>query len=292
MFIAPVFIVFDNLAYTGTVKESEAIYESEQDLKDAANMIPPRQYFPWLIRPGEDDCRLSMERMLYIERLSPSSISVLGPITPSETKRTASMTSEEWQLRPQQSEPFLGYYESMSCFNDLIWQFCIWLLFITFFTVFTDFEQFQAISNAFPMPAFGLGFDAADENFIMDDQSPVFNIFLLLFWILLIHPAVSVVSILSLSNRWLGRRSQSRTGLLLRIVMTLCFIAAPTLTYLYCNFLQAVYTFGGIVGGYILVCAILTLLLVGREERKGWKRLSAEVELASLYTQQSESRLL
>ncbi|KAK8071557.1 hypothetical protein PG996_004905 [Apiospora saccharicola] len=126
------------------------------------------------------------------------------------------MASEECQLRPQQSEPFLGYYESLSCFNDLVWQFCIWLLFITFFAVFTDFEQFQAISNAFPMPAFGLGFDAAGENIIMDDQSPVFNIFLLLFWI----------------------------------------------------------PFAGMVGGYILVYAILTFLLAGREERKGWKRLS------------------
>ncbi|KAK7962928.1 uncharacterized protein PG986_003753 [Apiospora aurea] len=175
-------------------------------------------------------------------------------------------------------------YKSRSCFGDLVWQLCLWILFATFFLVLVNLEQFAPIVKLLPdIPLFPTEQDPL-ENILVDnqyDQSPFYAFVVLLGWLLLFQPVSSVLSIFFLSSRWLQRRSRSRWGVVVRVLAVVCSSATPTLTDLYCNLIQAAWVYAGVVAVYIALCVGSTFSLVGSHELEGWKRLSAEVELAS-----------
>ncbi|KAK8074461.1 hypothetical protein PG997_009124 [Apiospora hydei] len=135
MFIAPVFIVIDNLGRSGPYQGSPA--------------SPATQNTPGGQRVSPST--LPMRRILYAEKLSPSLISVLGPLTPRPQDGNASTIGTQWGSRPPRIEPFfLGRYESWYCFGDLVWQLFLWILFATFFLVLVNLEQFAPIVKLLP----------------------------------------------------------------------------------------------------------------------------------------------
>lgn len=256
MFIAPVIIVLDNLGVPasdqGTLLSSHAAQELIR-----SPITPLHQYFAWPDQHTSPNNTLPVRKLLYVEKLSPSSISVLGPLLPIPGELRTSQLLSRWGSRPSQLEPFfLGCYESLSCFSDLIWQLCSWTMFMTYTILFGGFHQPTFLS-----------------------YSPILNAYSQAVWILCFQPSGAVISIIFLASRWLDRRSRNRKGILLRIVTTLGFIAAPVMTSFAENTLGGILVYAAIIIVYILLCAILVFLLVGNEDLKGWKRLSDEAEL-------------
>ncbi|KAK8043302.1 hypothetical protein PG993_005732 [Apiospora rasikravindrae] len=280
MFIAPVFIVIHNMGRSGA-------NQGPSEMSAAQNVVPPPvTYFGWREQQSTNrQSPLPTRRLLYVEKLSSSLISVLGPLTPSPQDANVSTIVAQWGSSPPRHEPFfLGRYESWSCFGDLVWQLCLWILSATFFLVLNNLDQFAPIVKLLPdIPLFPTEQDPL-ENILVDnqyDQSPFYAFVVLLGWLLLFQPVSSILSIILLSSRWLDRRSHSRRGRLVRIMAVLCSIAAPTLTDIYCNLIQAALAYTGIVAVYVVLCAGLSFSLVGSGELEDWKRLSAEAETRS-----------
>ncbi|KAK8008086.1 hypothetical protein PG991_010637 [Apiospora marii] len=93
------------------------------------------------------------QRLLYLERLSHSYISLLGPMKPREDEDYNANLVPILDVRPQGFEPFLGYYDSLFWFKDLVWQLCIWTLFVTLIAITQgapglDFFSFASFSCA------------------------------------------------------------------------------------------------------------------------------------------------
>lgn len=280
MFIAPIFVFLDNM---GGAADHHGLIPAHNDPHGPTTPLetPSDEYFGWLdtTRPEVSPQR---RRLLYTEKLSLSSISVLGPLTPMLDEEHLPAMTEVWGSRPSRHEPFLGYYNSLFRFSYLIFYLCTWIIFTTFIIIFADFAFYDVPDITIPTFSETDPFLGNIGLIILDDQSPFYNTITMLFWIFVIHPTSSVISIMCWPGRGLHESPIGNVwGLSLCIISSLCPLVLPIATYLSCTLVQGICVFAIMVLAYIVLCFLSVMFSVGRVEVEGWKRLSDEVEMTS-----------